>query len=150
MERLCKLTVRPYCFAVPWRAQQEVGLLPNDMYSCQSTQRARLCLATVWVCKDGDGLRSLFFTLMSLPFLPHAKQSVVPPYEVRKLFNLNSFLMVPNPPCQSPGPGEENTDSMFSVYYASVFATCYQRICMCLPDVVLYTYGLVDAVIFGA
>lgn len=35
--RLCKLTVRPYCFPVPWKAQQAVGLWPNDMDSCQYT-----------------------------------------------------------------------------------------------------------------
>lgn len=35
--RLCKLTVRLYCFPVPWKAQQALGLWPNYMDSCQYT-----------------------------------------------------------------------------------------------------------------
>lgn len=35
--RLCKLTVRLYCFSVPWKARQAAGLWPNDTDSCQCT-----------------------------------------------------------------------------------------------------------------
>lgn len=35
--RLCKLTVRLYCFPVPWKAWQAAGLGPNDTDSCQCT-----------------------------------------------------------------------------------------------------------------
>lgn len=35
--RLCELTARPYCFPIPWKAQQAAGSWPNDTDACQHT-----------------------------------------------------------------------------------------------------------------
>lgn len=35
--RMRELTARPYCFPVPWKAQQAAGSWPNDTDSCQHT-----------------------------------------------------------------------------------------------------------------